>query len=90
MTSYEKELISQLEQHYPRLSTTRLLEKLMDMGVIDFSRCKILAVRSRVEQLIKQGYKKIDAMWEAASHFACSYEYVRKCMYYYQDVNLCD
>lgn len=90
MTSYEKELARQLACRYPDLSAERLLAKLMDMGVVDFSRCKILAVRSRVEQLIKQGDKKIDAMWKAAEHFACSYEYVRKCMYYYQDVNLCD
>ena len=59
----------------------------MDMGVIDFSRCKILAVKNWVEQLVKHGEKKIDAMWKAAEYFACSYEYVRKCMYYYQDVH---
>ncbi len=88
MTIYEKELICQLEQNYPKLSTARLMQKLIDMGVIDFSRCKILAVRSHVEQLVKQGEKKIDAMWSAAEYFACSYEYVRKCMYYYQDVNI--
>lgn len=90
MTSYEKELVRQLDKHYPNLETGRLLEKLMEMGVIDFSRCKILAVRSLVDQLIKKGHKKIDAMWKASEHFACSYEYVRKCMYYYQDVNMCD
>ena len=89
MTSYEKELILLLEQQYPNIPVKNLIVKLMDMGVIDFSRCKILAVRSWVNQHIQQGYKKIDAMWKASERFACSYEYVRKCMYYYQDVNLC-
>lgn len=90
MTSYEKELILLIEQHYPNISIKNLIVKLMDMDIIDFTRCKVLAVRNWVNQRIRQGDKKIDAMWKAAEHFACSYEYVRKCMYYYQDVNLCD
>lgn len=33
--------------------------------------------------------QKMDAMWKASEKFACSYEYIRKCMYYYKDINLC-
>ena len=58
------------------------------MGVVDYTRCKILAVRNVVDEMVKKGMKKSDAMWSAAEQFACSYEYIRKCMYYYTDVNI--
>lgn len=32
--------------------------------------------------------KKVEAMYDAAERFCCSYEYVRKCMYYYKEINL--
>ena len=50
--------------------------------------CKVLKIREFVAALQKNGMKKIDAMWMASEQFACTYEYVRKCMYYYTDVNL--
>lgn len=89
MTRYEKELVRMVEQRFPDLSPAQLLPKLMEMGVVDSSRCKVLAVRRHVETLMRVGGKKTDAMWAAADYFACSYEYVRKCMYYYVDVNFC-
>ena len=58
------------------------------MGVVDHTRCKVLAIRRWVEEAVRQGSRKVDAMYQAAEEFACSYEYVRKCMYYYTDVNL--
>ena len=87
MTIYEKELIAQVNERYKKLSNAQLIEKLIEIGVVDFSRCKVLAVRGYVEMLMRQGGKKCDAMWEASVKFACTYEYVRKCMYYYKDVN---
>ncbi len=89
MTSYEKELIRQVEERHGELAAGPLLEKLMEMGVVDYTRCKVLSVREAVHELTRQGMKKTDAMWAAAERFCCSYEYVRKCMYYYNDVNLC-
>ena len=89
MTTYEKELIDQLDLHYKSLTTPQLVSKLMEMGVIDYSRCKVLSVREYVRKLTREGCKKTNAMWDAAEKFACSYEYIRKCIYYYKDVNLC-
>ncbi len=86
-TTYQKHLQHIVEEKYGTLSGGELLELLFDMGVVDFTRCKILATRQFVDALVKQGRKKTDAMWIASEHFACSYEYVRKCMYYYTDVN---
>ena len=40
-----------------------------------------------IQTEMKKGKLKVDVMWEAAERFACSYEYVRKCVYYYRDVN---
>lgn len=56
--------------------------------MIDITLCKVLTIREFVAALQKNGMKKIDAMWMASEQFACTYEYVRKCMYYYTDVNL--
>ncbi len=88
MTTYEKKLADLVEMRYADMSAKELICKLIEIGVVDYSRCKILAVRETVAKLIKNGMKKTDAMWTAAEQFACSYEYVRKCVYYYLDINL--
>ena len=87
MTTYENQLVGMIENRCGGLSARDVAEKLIRMGVVDFSRCKILAVREYVLEQIKTGKGKVDVMWEAAERFACSYEYVRKCVYYYRDVN---
>lgn len=89
MTIYEKELQRIVETRFGNLKTGELVKKLIEMGVVDFFRCKVLAVREYVEERLRAGTKKCDAMWEASEKFACSYEYVRKCVYYYNDVNVC-
>ena len=88
MTTYEKQLAEMVEERYAGLTGRALVEKLIEIGVVDYSRCKILAVREAVGRLMKKGMKKTDAMWTAAEQFACSYEYIRKCMYNYLDINL--
>ena len=80
-------MIGMIENRCEGLSPRELTEKLIRMGVVDFSRCKILAVREYVLDRIREGKGKVDVMWDAAERFACSYEYVRKCVYYYRDVN---
>lgn len=88
MTTYERELSSQLQSRFSKLTPAEMFEKLIQIGVVDFTLCKVLAVREYVEKMVKQGTKKVDAMWCASEHFACSYEYIRKCMYYYKNVNM--
>jgi len=88
MTIYEKELAAAVEKRCGGMSVAALLEQLVAMGVVDYTRCKVLAVREYVASLMRGGNKKIDSMWIASEKFCCSYEYVRKCIYYYKDVNL--
>jgi hypothetical protein len=88
LTRYERELARLVAERYGELPAAGLVEELCRIGVIDYSRCKVLAVRRWVEEAVKGGTKKTDAMWQAAEHFCCTYEYVRKCMYYYNDVNI--
>lgn len=88
MTIYQRELKQRIQQHYPTLQADQLIDLLCDMGVVDVTRSKVLAVRDYVEGLVRNGRRKVDAMYQAADHFSCSYEYVRKCMYYYTDVNM--
>ena len=88
MTVYQKELMHLLQDRFGKLSTVQLIEKLSEIGVLDYVLCKVLVVREFVCALQRNGVKKIDAMWIASEKFACSYEYIRKCMYYYTDVCL--
>ena len=88
MTIYEKKLSKQLLQRYPQMTPEELITKLIEIGVVDATRCKVLSVREYVNSLLQLGYKKIDAMWKATEIFSCSYEYIRKCMYYYTDMNI--
>ena len=87
MTTYQKELRRQIDAHFGQLTSAQLLDKLAEIGLLDYTLCKVLAVREFVDTLIKSGSKKIDAMWIASEKFACTYEYVRKCMYYYTDIH---
>ena len=87
MTIYMKELVGMLDRRYGQMPSGELAGKLFEIGVLDHTLCKVLAVREYVAIQVKDGSKKIDAMWRAAEHFSCSYEYVRKCIYYYTDVN---
>lgn len=87
LTRYEKELARLVGQKYGDLPTGELVENLCRLGVIDYSMCKVLAVRTHVDELMRTGgYGKVDAMWMASERFCSTYEYIRKCMYYYTDV----
>ena len=87
LTIYEKELIRILRTRCGELTTGQTVEKLTALGVIDSTLCKVLAVREYVRGIMETGIRKTD-LWLATERFACSYEYVRKCMYYYTDMNV--
>ncbi len=88
VTRYQKELARLIAREYGNLSADKLIEKLYRMGVIDHSLCKVLTVRRWVDDTMKSGYRKGKAMLMASDKFCTSYDYIRKCMYYYTDVNL--
>lgn len=88
MTVYDRQLIRSVERMFPGQGAGAVVEKLICMGVVDTVRCKVLVVREYVGELVRGGAGKVAAMYMAAEKFCCSYEYVRKCMYYYKDVNM--
>jgi hypothetical protein len=89
LSDYELELARTLGKRMGNAPLTqRLVEELCRMGVIDHTLCRVLAVRTWVDARVKSGRGKVESMWMAASHFCATFEYVRKCMYYYQNVNL--
>lgn len=90
LTVYDRYLIGALCRLYPDevACVARLVERLIRMGVVDPVRCKVMVVRRYVERRVRDGMKKVEAMYDAAERFCCSYEYVRKCMYYYKEINL--
>lgn len=87
MTIYVKELLDRLEERYGGMDGMEMAQKLFDLGVVNHTLCKVLAVRDFVDNKVKEGEKKVDAMWIASEKFCCTYEYIRKCVYYYTDIN---
>lgn len=87
LTVYEKQLIKSLDRVFPGENAGEVAERLIRMGVVDTVKCKVLVVREFVDDMVRKGSGKVDAMYVAAEKFCCSYEYVRKCMYYYKDIN---
>lgn len=88
LTRYEKELARIVAGRFGGRPAESIVGELCRIGVIDHTLCKVLAVRRWVEESIKAGNGKVDAMWMASDYFCVTYEYVRKCLYYYKDVNL--
>jgi hypothetical protein len=88
LTRYEKELVRLVALRYGNLSPAALVEELCRAGVIDYTRCKVLAVRRWVDEAVKRGDGRVEAMVFAAEYFCATFEYVRKCMYYHKDVNI--
>ncbi len=86
-TTYVKTLLARIEEKYGDLSHSEFVSKLIDTGVVDFRLCRILAIREWVNADVKAGATKYQSMWHASKYFGCTYEYVRKCMYYYTDIN---
>lgn len=88
LTVYDKQLIESVDRLWPGLDTAALVERLINIGVVDPVRCKILVVREYVDEMVAKGNGKVDSMYMAAERFCCSYEYVRKCIYYYKEIKL--
>jgi hypothetical protein len=88
MTTYEKEFLSVFESKYGDADLRKTFELLVSMGLIEPTMCKVAVIRHFVNTQVADGVGKLDAMWNATEHFACTYEYVRRCMYYYRDMNI--
>jgi hypothetical protein len=88
LTRYEKEFARIVGDLCEGMTPTAIVEELCRVGVLDHTMCKVLAVRRWVEQTAKQCDSKTEAMWMATDRFCVTFEYVRRCMYYYTDVNI--
>ncbi len=87
MTLYQKRLHELVQSRVPHADGTEVVDTLFRLGVIDSTLVKVLVIREYVEELMREGETKLNAMWRATEIFACTYEYVRKCVYYYRDIN---
>lgn len=88
MSIYQKNLENLIEEKCKNMSHKNVVETLFRIGVIDATLAKVLVIREYVSELTRNGEAKLNAMWKATEIFACTYEYVRKCVYYYKDVNI--
>ena len=88
LTLYQREVARIVARRFKKPPPEMLVAELCRMGLIDHTTCKVLAVRTWVAEATDSGVGKIDAMWMASEKFCTSYEYIRKCIYYYRDINL--
>ena len=88
LTVYDKQLIGEVERMFPGHHAGEVVERLIRMGVVDTVRCKILVVREYVNERRGAAERQGRCHVHGCRKFCCSYEYVRKCMYYYKEVNL--
>ncbi len=84
LTVYDKLLIERLGAEYSEATAMELIEELLRRNLLDHKRCKALMVQEFVDGLVKKGEMKTDAMYEAAERFCCSYDCIRKYVYYYR------
>lgn len=77
-----------LKETYHDFTTEEVIDKLIENQLVDCTRVQMACMRKRVMELVEKGNKKIDSMYRVADDFCCSYENVRKAVYYYTDVKL--
>ena len=88
LTLYDRKVIDFMDRQFPGKEAGKFTEQLIRMGLVDNTKCKILMIREYVSEMVRKGSGKIDAMYSAAEEFCCSFDYVRKCIYYYKNINL--
>ena len=70
MTIYVKELLLMLDKKYGALSPGEMADKLFEIGVVDHTLCKVLAVREFVAAKVKTGEKKSTLCGQPQNTFA--------------------
>lgn len=88
MTCYERRLARHLGLRLGTTDSARVVEYLARRGLLDYRACKIFTVREFLQKLIRGGVSTTEALWQASERFACTYEYARRCLYDYRDMNL--
>ena len=63
-------------------SARATINQLVRIGVLSPARARAWVIRQRVEEMYAMGERKTKAMEIVAQQMCCSYEHVRKCVYY--------
>lgn len=83
MNAVNRQIVAVLRRHCPRVPEEALLE-MIRAGLIDLRSCKALLVRDQVEDDVRRGKSKIDAIYHAAEDYACSVAFVKRTLYGYR------
>jgi hypothetical protein len=87
ITEIEKKFVEIYKEKHSDVDENTIFV-LIENKLIDFRTCKIALIRHFVYDCVKKGCGKREAMRLVADDMACSYKYVEKCLYYFQDVNV--
>ncbi|MDY3978996.1 MAG: hypothetical protein SOZ00_03150 [Tidjanibacter sp.] len=81
-TIYDRALDLAVEERCAGMTPAEMISTLREMNLLDPTRCKAFLAKEMVTALTDGGMTKIEAMYTAAEHFCCSYECIRKYVYY--------
>ncbi len=81
MTIQEARALEYLYREFGQGADAVLLRRLLGRELIDMRAAERAAVRARVAELQRRGAKRVDAMYQAAEEFCCSYEKIRSIIY---------
>ena len=81
MTQHDLLLLDTLVGRICGSTPRRVLERLLEQGLLDIRNCERLAILARVETLTDKGMGRCDAFQSTAEQFCCSYEKVRGIFY---------
>lgn len=81
MTATEAKSLEYLRREFGPEVGGELLGRLLERGLIDLRAAERGAVRQRVAELQRSGSGRVEAMFQAAEEFCCSYEKIRSIIY---------
>jgi len=81
-TIYDRALRRTIACRTAGLTPSEVIETLQSLNLLSPARCKAFLAKERVAELMAEGMTKIDAMFQTAEEFCCSYECIRKYIYY--------
>lgn len=81
MSAVQREAVEMLVRRCRGRSPRRTIERLVKEGLCGEQECRAYVARARVEERVRLGEPKVEAMEVVASQMGCSYSTVRNYIY---------
>ena len=81
-TVYDRVLDCLIAERCKGMTLPAVIAAMRSMHLLDPIRCKAFLAKELVAEMVAAGMPKVDAMYVASDRLCCSYESVRKYVYY--------